>query len=242
MAATKSKPPARRKAASKPKPRRKACVTAKPKAAPKPRAKAKPKAKPRPKKKPTSEWVGTGAKRHLVKHTPPGEWTARDKELDPWVDRRHLPVYAAVIDVLMKHEDVLYYSVEWRPFLYRPTCPKDAEGLRRGPRKRDPRAICGSMSKPYTHGGGGYLERFASEAARTLDKAPGMPLSEAVRQVLEEDYNRSVTHPGWDARLYGPRRKYGPLQLTFTQALRKFGWHAPVFRALDKRHAQLLRG
>lgn len=87
-------------------------------------------------------------------------------ERDPWhFQRQDDPVFLAILNVLIDHPTVTYYSCDWRPWL---------EGRRTGKMTPNPDPACGSMHVPYNEvvkptkkhpfhrHGGGYLERFAN--------------------------------------------------------------------------------
>ena len=155
---------------------------------------------------------------------------------DPWWDyRARSPWFRAIVRVLIKHREVVYYSVDWRPFIWgKATCPAEQKDLDRAAKAgrpvRDPDPICGSMNKAYTDGGGGYLERFA----RRVIPREGEALSAAVRRAVREDFDRG-TRASHDERF---RQYYGLPEkpvITFDELLALMGFTDEVFEAFDER-------
>lgn len=155
------------------------------------------------------------------------------KSHDPWAQRRETePVLRAVISVLGQHTAVAFYCVDWRPFLFGATCPKDEQTLRRG-LIQDPDATCGSQSLPYNEGGGGYLERFAQGLAAQADDT-GRSVSHTILDELREDYDRECWARCPDNERSHLAGRNGRLPaMTFEQLLDAAHWTPEILTVID---------
>lgn len=175
---------------------------------------------------------------------------------DPWADKRERdPVMRGVMKVLIRHREVVYYIVDWRAWIFdHPTCHAEEENYYESrstkgtkdkpwphtvivePKRRlkravrDPTPVCGSMDKPYTQGGGGYLERFASLHVKPDEKASDVILAD-----LRKSYEHEVWARNGDRPQYRHGRSLPPMKptRTFEQMLKVTGWTKTVLAEID---------
>ena len=163
------------------------------------------------------------------------ERLARIHTDDPWAKRRaEDPVLRGIMRVLIAHPEVSFYVVDWRPWLFGACCPLEERMLATGVLESDPADICGSHRIPYDEGGGGYLERFASD----LDVRDGEAVSAALLRDLRTGYDmechacarRNTQAARWQRTWYG-----GPVEpkMTFEQILAFAGWTPKVLAEID---------
>jgi hypothetical protein len=170
---------------------------------------------------------------------------------DLWADHRmRSPAFIALLTLLTDHPEIIFYEVDWRCWVHEQQ-PRESLISEDSPRLTEPQqpAMMGAgRHAPYSIGGSGDMERYASGLTTHLAGATSPAvvqadevhdaLSDAVLADLLHDYHHTVE---WQRRPESFRRLHSgsadmPIVRSLTDVQALIGWTAEALAELDDIH------